>query len=299
MATRTTRSHTPELERKADNASQPSGSTPASSATLVEVLMALLVMAIGVTSVFTLFPLAMLKSVKASQLTKRSSMKDRLRIWSWGHLNWSPELPRGKPERSTSITGRLGDTIPQSLGHALQPGTPSPRIQFAILWTSGTANPRSGFLEPSFPATTVWRPHDDDYIANRNLGVIAITGRGPWQRTRMSFQGIRLMAPSLGRLIVIARCPAIGLGRLISSIRWVSILHRRTRRISRFSVGFLLYPPSREPRKQSGPRPNSLSAEFVLGGWFLQVTGFVHGDAGVDKRAGDLPGCQSDQLDFS
>lgn len=38
-------------------------------ATLVEVLMALLVMAIGVTSVFTLFPLALLKSIKANQLT--------------------------------------------------------------------------------------------------------------------------------------------------------------------------------------------------------------------------------------
>ncbi len=69
MATRTTRSHTPELERKADNASQPSGSTRAARCHIGRVLMALLVMAIGVTSVFHLFPLAMLKSVKASQLT--------------------------------------------------------------------------------------------------------------------------------------------------------------------------------------------------------------------------------------
>ncbi len=114
----------------------------------------------------------------------------------------------------------------------------------------------------------------------------------------MSFRGIPLMAITW-QAIVTARYPAIGLGRLISSIRWVSILHRRTRRISRFLVGFLLCPSQLGTQEIIWHWTASLPAEFVLGGWFLQVTGFVHGHAGIDKRAGDLPGCQSDQLDVS
>ncbi len=47
------------------------------------------------------------------------------------------ELPRGKPNELHQSRVGWGDTVPQSLGHTFQPGTPSPRIQFAILLDFG------------------------------------------------------------------------------------------------------------------------------------------------------------------
>lgn len=140
-------------------------------ATLVEVLMALLVMAIGVTSVFTLFPLAMLKSVKASQLTNAKLYEGSIEDMVLG----TPQLVTGAPTweaRTIYINHGSAGVIPfpsrwvtpSSQGRLL------PESNLLFFGTSGTANPRSGFLEPSFPVSPVWRPHDDDYIANRNLG---------------------------------------------------------------------------------------------------------------------------------
>ncbi|RLS57065.1 MAG: type II secretion system protein [Planctomycetota bacterium] len=48
-------------------------------ATLVEVLMALLVMGIGVTSIFTLFPISIIRSIKASQLTNAKIVEENAR----------------------------------------------------------------------------------------------------------------------------------------------------------------------------------------------------------------------------
>ncbi|WP_437191676.1 type IV pilus modification PilV family protein [Planctomicrobium sp. SH527] len=60
----------------------PASSTPVavsahSGATLVEVLMSLLIMSIGITSVFYLFPIALLSSIKANQLTNTRILADQ------------------------------------------------------------------------------------------------------------------------------------------------------------------------------------------------------------------------------
>ncbi len=69
-------------------------------ATLVEVLMALLIMAVGVTSVFTLFPISIIKAIKANQLTNaklyEGAIKDTLlthpQLWT-GAPEWSENTP--------------------------------------------------------------------------------------------------------------------------------------------------------------------------------------------------------------
>lgn len=69
-------------------------------ATLVEVLMALLVMAIGVTSVFTLFPLSILRSIKASQLTNAKLVAENAREV----ILANPQLVTGAPPWTASTT---------------------------------------------------------------------------------------------------------------------------------------------------------------------------------------------------
>jgi len=82
-------------------------------ATLVEVLMALLIMAIGVTSVFTLFPLAILKAIKAHQLTDaklyESAIKDTLlthpQLWT-GAPEWSENTNYGRALVTDNVQDR-------------------------------------------------------------------------------------------------------------------------------------------------------------------------------------------------
>src|SRR5690606_29731618 len=49
-----------------------------SGATLVEVLMSLLIMSIGIVSVFTLFPLSIVSSIRATQLTHGRILRDNI-----------------------------------------------------------------------------------------------------------------------------------------------------------------------------------------------------------------------------
>ncbi|MFO1008389.1 MAG: hypothetical protein U0929_20695 [Planctomycetaceae bacterium] len=82
-------------------------------ATLVEVLMALLIMAVGVTSVVTLFPLAILKAVRAHQLTDaklfENSIKDTLlthsQLWT-GAPEWTESTMFGRTSTTASVQDR-------------------------------------------------------------------------------------------------------------------------------------------------------------------------------------------------
>ena len=67
---------------------------PRRGATLVEVLMALLIMAVGVTSVFTLFPISIIKAIKANQLTNAKLYEGAIQDTLLTH----PQLWTGAPE---------------------------------------------------------------------------------------------------------------------------------------------------------------------------------------------------------
>lgn len=101
-------------------------------ATLVEVLMALLVMAIGVTSIFTLFPLSILRSIKASQLTNSKLVFENAREV----ILANPQLVTGAPPWQPNLTvGTRPAYTPIGSG-----GTPS------NCWLTPT--PRAGRLLP-------------------------------------------------------------------------------------------------------------------------------------------------------
>lgn len=132
-------------------------------ATLVEVLMALLVMAIGVTSVFTLFPLAMLKSVKASQLTNaklyEGSIEDMILA--------TPQVIMGAPEWEArtqydyATTPIPANVWPYPSRWAMAPTTSglpaSNTLYYATNVSSGSAPFLSGFSAPFTPSGTANR----------------------------------------------------------------------------------------------------------------------------------------------
>ncbi len=93
------------------------GIQPRSGATLVEVLMSLLIMSVGIVSVFSLFPLSILSSVRATQLTHG-------RI----HFDNVPELLR---------------TIPEMVGPPVHAGYPdvwnSPTSRWRSTWKPNTS----------------------------------------------------------------------------------------------------------------------------------------------------------------
>lgn len=126
-------------------------------ATLVEVLMALLVMAIGVTSVFTLFPLALLKSMKANQLTNaklyEGSIEDMVLA--------TPQLVTGAPPwepRSQFAHATSAGTWPYPSCWAMKPtanGLPdSNTLYFATNPASNPPPNLTGFSDPFFASST-------------------------------------------------------------------------------------------------------------------------------------------------
>lgn len=123
-------------------------------ATLVEVLMALLIMAVGVTSVFTLFPLAILKAVKANQLTNaklfEGSITDHLmshsQLWT-GAPEWSPATPYGQLVDSFLTTRCV---TPRAEGRLL------PTTNQMFYYDGSTGAVTSGRSEPKFSIQTAW-----------------------------------------------------------------------------------------------------------------------------------------------
>lgn len=158
----------------ARNSRVPNTDTHRTGATLVEVLMALLIMAVGVTSVFTLFPISIIKAIKANQLTNaklyEGAIKDTLlthpQLWT-GAPEWSentayyhaptaipPFNSDASPYPSRWVTpktaGRLlPDTnqlfycsrVPAAPAVAQYSGTRSPEFQLRTDWNSTISQP--------------------------------------------------------------------------------------------------------------------------------------------------------------
>ncbi|MEZ6057750.1 MAG: hypothetical protein R3C01_13705 [Planctomycetaceae bacterium] len=102
-------------------------------ATLVEVLMTLLIMGLGVTSVFTLFPLSVVRSIRASQQTNAAMLAQNAReLINGGALPMSVPFtaegtfwfdPYGVAENGTTVGN------PDSINRVSSPATSSPTLR--------------------------------------------------------------------------------------------------------------------------------------------------------------------------
>jgi type II secretory pathway pseudopilin PulG len=127
---------------------------PRRGATLVEVLMALLIMAVGVTSVFTLFPLSILKAIKANQVTNaklyEGAIQDTLlthpQLWT-GAPVWSENTVYGQASTVPTIANRW--VTPKPDGRMLPDTNQLFRCVAATPGTSGTR-------VPAFPISPNW-----------------------------------------------------------------------------------------------------------------------------------------------
>ena len=125
-------------------------------ATLVEVLMALLIMAVGVTSVFTLFPISILKAIKANQVTNaklyEGAIQDTLlthsQLWT-GAPEWSENTVYGQAGTVATIANRW--VTPKPDGRLLPDTNQLFRCVAASPGTSGTRG-------PAFAINTNWSP---------------------------------------------------------------------------------------------------------------------------------------------
>lgn len=165
-----------------------------SGATLVEVLMALLVMAIGVTSVFTLFPLSILKAVKANQLTNaklyEGTIRDTLlgtpQLWTGAPL-WQESSayywPANAPHDPTIAPYPSRWATPPTSGNLL----PDTNLLFRCQLNTSIMGPPSapyysGNKAPSFGDGLHWIPNDLDSGSNPNFGGY----RNSWPSTLMN-----------------------------------------------------------------------------------------------------------------
>lgn len=132
--------------------------TTRTGATLVEVLMALLIMAIGVTSVFTLFPLSILKAIQANHLTNaklyEGAIKDTLlthpQLWT-GAPEWTENTVYSTLPATANVQDRW--VMPRPVGR-MMPNTN--QLFFcppATVGTSGSQVPQFG-LSTNWPAPT-------------------------------------------------------------------------------------------------------------------------------------------------
>ncbi len=123
-------------------------------ATLVEVLMALLIMAVGVTSVFTLFPISIIKAIKANQLTNaklyEGAIQDTLlthsQLWT-GAPEWRENTVYGQAGTVATIANRWVSPKPEG---RMLPGTN--QLFFCAAATTGM----SGTRLPAFEYSTNW-----------------------------------------------------------------------------------------------------------------------------------------------
>ncbi|WP_437225253.1 type IV pilus modification PilV family protein [Planctomicrobium sp. SH661] len=117
-----------------------------SGATLVEVLMSLLIMSIGIVTVFTLFPVSLLSSIKSNQLTTARLYADQIAAT----IRMRPELVIGgsvnagsDPFWTSGETIVRGDVISRSIPAGSL--SPSNRSYFVA-----TADGKCGVIEPDW-----------------------------------------------------------------------------------------------------------------------------------------------------
>lgn len=115
--------------------------------TLSEVLISLLVMSIGVVSLATLFPVSVLRSIQATQLTNAANLRYNVEALT----TVRPELLNGgtewKPGTPYSSTSPISFIVPSELFRQY-----NPRVMFAC-----TGGGTSGSIEPGLPgSSTSW-----------------------------------------------------------------------------------------------------------------------------------------------
>ncbi|TWT58474.1 hypothetical protein KOR42_18490 [Thalassoglobus neptunius] len=148
------------------------GLTGRSGATLVEVLMALLIFSVAITSVFTLFPISLLTALRATQATNSKFMAENVveAVRSQPGLLHPPipgtQVYRGvwQPNFNYAV-GDFVSPVPDS-------GALFPKPNFVYRCTIGTpsmppGNERSGFTEPDWPQSTGPTVNDGNYTWTR------------------------------------------------------------------------------------------------------------------------------------
>jgi len=130
------KAHLPNLSAQSLSA-QPA---PRSGATLVEVLMSLLILGLGVVPIFTLFPLTLLSSVKATHNTSARLFADQVAAT----LRHRPELVLCANQWTPRTPFNAKLVTPTYL-----PGTNSPRSLYYFYSPAGT----SGSIEPDWRTT--------------------------------------------------------------------------------------------------------------------------------------------------
>lgn len=134
-------------------------------ATLVEVLMALLIMAVGVTSVFTLFPLAILKAVKANQMTNsklyEGSIKDLLlgnsQLWT-GAPQWSEQTEYGQLPFANPTPLNISSDIPSRWVSPMATRGLFPDTNLLFSYEGASSGVSLPF-QPSFDTASNWLPN--------------------------------------------------------------------------------------------------------------------------------------------
>lgn len=174
-------------------------------ATLTEVLMAILVMSIGVVSVITLFPLAILRSVRASQLTNARILEENVEQI----VRANPEALLGGVEwtPNTSYAANTPISVPVNGGRY-----PSPNRRFLTTGggNSGTTSPTWSGTVPITDNTVSWNTlvtgpyvvdplgfHFLDVQANRDFFGVLNDGMGgatPSAIRRLNCRGASVLA---------------------------------------------------------------------------------------------------------
>lgn len=142
-------------------------------ATLVEVLMALLVMAVGVVSVFTLFPLSIMRSIKANQLTNSKLVEENAREvilanpqLVTGAPPWKPASGYGRTPVTTAAGSVNVNNTPSDcwVTPRLKPGRllPGTNLLYHSAY-SGTPGTPVGYTSLSEPS---WQRYDLNWLSD-------------------------------------------------------------------------------------------------------------------------------------
>ena len=190
-------------------------------ATLTEVLMALLIMSVGVVSIFSLFPIAILSSIRATQLTNSKILEQNVEelVRTQPQL-LRPPIPPGKtwrgewqPNRVYNVADIVQPLIP--IGHLF----PNPNIVYEC--TAASAPRMSSISEPNWPTTGMvtdgnltWtavnnatNPGLTNYVVDP-LGRFRDGNTALLQRFRFGYDGVNLRDLGIARDEAIARTSA-------------------------------------------------------------------------------------------
>lgn len=153
-------------------------------ATLVEVLMALLVMAVGVVSVFTLFPLSIMRSIKANQLTNAKLVEENARQIILANPQLVTGAPPWTPGSFRALSAPYVATGPGSkvsnawVTPRARPGRALPESNLLYYAVPSASNPEDN--DPATGTTSTFEPKWNSGSVNWT-GVQSVTNRGGYR----------------------------------------------------------------------------------------------------------------------